>query len=540
MADHEASKIDKANHLLLDQPLLRLPYELLRKNFRSAHFIVEKESAAVKNALKDAATAGLRNAGSASSTDDVLRSIDGMVARMRGLKRKLEACAEEEARIYRQVDARTAHLAELAGMHTLDDVAYEGWSRRRLDRLLVDYLLRHGYNKSAAALVADHDNDAAGGLRDLVDIDTFEVMAQIRRRLLRDHSVTEALAWCSENKKELRKMESRLEFMLRFQQFVEMVRSEDTARLADAINHARRYLTPLHATYPDECQQASVLMCYPAGEAPEEYSSLWNDERWAMLADLFTSTYYQLLSLPSVPLLHLALSSGLSALKTPACHSSNAASVDDDDDDDAAAAAASQTVSSMPPTLPSFASFFAMTTGGGSGAAGGMRPPPNLQSLLLSGTLGSGEVHAALSEASSLRNSNVNSTGNGNGNGNGNGASTGTSKDNSNGNGNGNGNGNKSRAQMFAPASVHGQQMGSSMCPICSIELNELARHVPYAHHSKSHVEHDLLLLPNGHVYGTAKLDEYARKTGLPPGEVRDLRTGDVYQRSQLLKVYIT
>ncbi|CAK7214096.1 GID complex subunit containing RING finger motif [Sporothrix bragantina] len=518
MADHEATKIDKANHLLLDQPLLRLPYELLRKNFRSAHFIVEKESAAVKNALKDAATAGLRNAGSASSTDDVLRSIDSMVARMRGMKRKLEACAEEEAKIYRHVDARTAHLAELASMHTLDDVAYESWSRRRLDRLLVDYLLRHGYNKSAAALVADHDNDAAGSLRDLVDMDTFEQMAQIRQRLLRDHSVTEALAWCSENKKELRKMESRLEFMLRFQQFIEMVRSEDTAKLADAITHARRYLTPLHNTYPEECQQASVLMCYPAGEAPEDYSALWNDERWAMLADLFTTTYYQLLSLPSVPLLHLALSSGLSALKTPACHSSTSVSVDED---------TAQPVSALPPTLPSLATVLAMPTSvsGSAGAPGSMRPPTNLESLLLSGVLGPGVVHATLPEA------NVASNAHGNGN---------NTNTNGNGNTNGTSNGNKSQASLFAHTSVHGQQMGSSVCPICSIELNELARHVPYAHHSKSHVEHDLLLLPNGHVYGKAKLEEYARKTGLPAGEVRDLRTGDVFQKNKLLKVYIT
>ncbi|CAK7568092.1 MAG: GID complex subunit containing RING finger motif [Sporothrix epigloea] len=504
MADHEAAKIDKANHLLLDQPLLRLPYELLRKNFRSAHFIVEKESAAVKNALKDAATAALRNAGSASSTDDVLRSLDSMVTRLRGMKRKLEACAEEEAKIYRQVGARTAHLAELASIQTLDDVAYESWSRRRLDRLLVDYLLRHGYGKCASALIADHDNDPAGSLRDLVDMDTFEQMAQIRQRLLRDHSTTEALAWCTENKKELRKMESRLEFMLRFQQFIELVRTKDTSRLVDAVAHARRYLTPMYSTYPQECQQASVLMCYPAVEAPEDYAALWTDERWTVLADLFTTTYYQLLSLPSVPLLHLALSSGLSALKTPACHSSTAAPVDEN---------VTKLQFGMPPTLPSLASVLAMPAGvssGAVGAAGTMRPPANLRSLLLSGVLGPGVVHAP--EPETHRTSNM--------------------SDNTN--------GNKSQASLSAHTSVHGQQMGSSVCPICSIELNELARHVPYAHHSKSHVEHDLLLLPNGHVYGKAKLDEYAQKTGLPSTEVRDLQSGDVYQRSKLLKVYIT
>ncbi|ERT02033.1 hypothetical protein HMPREF1624_00329 [Sporothrix schenckii ATCC 58251] len=478
MANHDAARIDKANHLLLDQPLLRLPYELLRKNFRSAHFIVEKESTSVKNALKEAATNGLKNAGSATSTDDVLKSIDGMVARMRGMKRKLEACADEETKIYRHVDARTAHLAELASMHSLDDVAYETWSRRRLDRLLVDYLLRHGYNASAAALV---DDDASGALRDLVDIDTFAYMSQIRQRLLHDHSVTEALSWCTDNKKELRKMESKLEFMLRYQQFIEMVRNPDLGRLADAVTHARRYMTPFHNIYPEECQQAAVLMCYPAGEAPEEYSELWNDERWAMLADLFTSTHNQLLSLPSVPLLHLALSSGLSALKTPACHPAPAPE---------------------PAPIPTITGIAVGSHNNGIGQLNG--------------------------------NGHVSDTATGQT------ASNAAAEDHLNSNGNANSSNSKPKRSPFARGIRDGQQMGTSICPICSIELNELARHVPYAHHSKSHVEHDLKLLPNGHAYGMERLLEYARKTGLPSDRIRDLRTNEIFHINDAKKVFIT
>lgn len=78
------------------------------------------------------------------------------------------------------------------------------------------------------------------------------------------------------------------------------------------------------------------------------------------------------------------------------------------------------------------------------------------------------------------------------------------------------------------------------MCPICSTELNELARHVPYAHHGQSHVEHDLLMLPSGRVYARKRLEEYARKAGLPNGKVKDLRTGDIVSVDDLKKVYIT
>lgn len=180
-----------------DQPLLRLPFELLRKNFRSAHFTVEHGSSAVKNLLKTTATGALNGR---SSPDDVVKNLDTMIARMRGIKRKLAACADEEARLYRQVGARATHLGDLARMHTLDDVAYDGWSRRRLDRLLVDYLLRHGYNDSAKALASQRD------MNDLVDIETFVAMSKIRDSL-KAGSVKEALDWCTDNKKELRKMD---------------------------------------------------------------------------------------------------------------------------------------------------------------------------------------------------------------------------------------------------------------------------------------------------------------------------------------------
>ena len=123
-----------------------------------------------------------------------------MIARMRGLKRKLNACSEEETRLHQQSQSRTRHLGELYGMQSLDDVKYEEWSRTRLDRLLVDYLLRYGYKDSATALSKEK------GIEDLVDVETFIQMSRIRESL-QNGRVTEALSWCTENKKELRRME---------------------------------------------------------------------------------------------------------------------------------------------------------------------------------------------------------------------------------------------------------------------------------------------------------------------------------------------
>lgn len=151
----------------------------------------------MKATLKDTTTATLN---ASSSPDEILKNVDSMLAKMKGLKRKLAACAEEESRLQRQSQSRIRHLGELYGMQSLDDVKYEDWSRTRLDRLLVDYLLRNGYKESATTLAREK------GIEDLVDVDTFVQMSRIRESL-NNGAVTEALSWCQENKKELRKMD---------------------------------------------------------------------------------------------------------------------------------------------------------------------------------------------------------------------------------------------------------------------------------------------------------------------------------------------
>ena len=85
---------------------------------------------------------------------------------------------------------------------------------------------------------------------------------------------------------------------------------------------------------------------------------------------------------------------------------------------------------------------------------------------------------------------------------------------------------------------------GTSVCPICSTELNELARSVPYAHHTKSTVEPDPVVLPNGRVYGRERLMKWQGKVAedsLGEGWIRDpTRPDEAFRVDQLRKIYIT
>lgn len=141
---------------------------------------------------------------------------------------------------------------------------------------------------------------------------------------------------------------------------------------------------------------------------------MFSQARWDALAMTFVKTHHELYSLPPQPLLHIALSAGLSALKTPSCHSK-------------------------------------------------------------------WESHAPLDSSTT-----------------------------------------------------------TLVCPICSTELNELARHLPYAHHTKSHVDHDPVVLPNGRLWGRQRLLDLSAIAGLSEGRVKDCITGEVFEASEISKVYIT
>lgn len=190
MAEHNILKLDPDSHLLLEQPLLRLPHELLKKNLKSAQRAIEPLNKNVTAAVQTAAK---------QSPAEALASLDATLQKAQNLKRKLEALHAEEQALHSQQKARIDHLQTLHEIPSLGDVAYDRWSHVRLDRLLVDYLLRQGLTQSAKEL---SEENKLGGL---VDVGVFEEAGRIEQALRRGE-VKEALSWCGENKNALKKM----------------------------------------------------------------------------------------------------------------------------------------------------------------------------------------------------------------------------------------------------------------------------------------------------------------------------------------------
>ena len=121
-----------------------------------------------------------------------------MVTRLEGLKRKMTALHEDEVNLHTQSRKRINHLNDLYAISSLEDERYEAWSQIRLDRLLIDFLLRSGYGESATKLAEEK------GVTELVDIDVFVGCRRIQQSL-KGGNVAECLAWWGENKVALKK-----------------------------------------------------------------------------------------------------------------------------------------------------------------------------------------------------------------------------------------------------------------------------------------------------------------------------------------------
>lgn len=193
-----------------------MPYALSRQTFKSAQRTIEHSSTSLTKDLSLLAKSAPK-----ATPETTLANLDALIGKAQTLKRKLESLHDEEQKLNASSAARIAHLEELYAMESLADVKYETWSRTRLSRLLVDYLLRSGYIESAAHL------SRAKNISSLVDVDAFISAHKIEASLREGRSVTQALNWCKENGSNLKKVggvAGTLEFELRLQQYVELVR----------------------------------------------------------------------------------------------------------------------------------------------------------------------------------------------------------------------------------------------------------------------------------------------------------------------------
>uniref|UniRef100_A0A8D1BLY5 E3 ubiquitin-protein transferase MAEA n=1 Tax=Sus scrofa TaxID=9823 RepID=A0A8D1BLY5_PIG len=330
-----------------EYPTLKVPYETLNKRFRAAQKNIDRETSHVTMVVAELE----KTLSSCPAVDSVVSLLDGVVEKLSVLKRKAVESIQAEDESAKLCKRRIEHLKE----HSSDQPAAAGlWKRKRMDRMMVEHLLRCGYYNTAVKLARQ------SGIEDLVNIEMFLTAKEVEESLERRETAT-CLAWCHDNKSRLRKMKGRqsehdaktgrksrvasgspkesedlgmetikgkpelscLEFSLRIQEFIELIRQN---KRLDAVRHARKHFSQAEGSQLDEVRQAMGMLAFPPDTHISPYKDLLDPARWRMLIQQFRYDNYRLHQLGNNSVFTLTLQAGLSAIKTPQCYKEDGSS----------------------------------------------------------------------------------------------------------------------------------------------------------------------------------------------------------------------
>ncbi|EPY86088.1 macrophage erythroblast attacher isoform 2 [Camelus ferus] len=276
-------------HTSLQTPkVLRVPYETLNKRFRAAQKNIDRETSHVTMVVAELE----KTLSGCPAVDSVVSLLDGVVEKLSVLKRKAVESIQAEDESAKLCKRRIEHLKE----HSSDQPAAASvWKRKRMDRMMVEHLLRCGYYNTAVKLARQSG------------------------------------------------IESCLEFSLRIQEFIELIRQNkrlDAVRpvareapdMAGPLSgpvpsrHARKHFSQAEGSQLDEVRQVMGMLAFPPDTHISPYKDLLDPARWRMLIQQFRYDNYRLHQLGNNSVFTLTLQAGLSAIKTPQCYKEDGSS----------------------------------------------------------------------------------------------------------------------------------------------------------------------------------------------------------------------
>ncbi|KAL1238677.1 E3 ubiquitin-protein transferase MAEA [Trichinella spiralis] len=203
--------------------------------------------------------------------------------KLRALQEKLHDNVQQEVQAMDAINTRIDHLKIGVGSVSSDCKEKQCWRQTRIERILVDYLLRSGYYDIAAA-VAERCNIAH-----LTNMAIF-AHARLVEDSLKRHETGPCLDWCYENRSRLRRLKSTLELKVRQQDFIELVRMGD--KLA-AVRYATKHFGSVElASWGQLMPILGLLAFHPASNC-ERYKSLMSGDRWDELVEVFRAASRQ-------------------------------------------------------------------------------------------------------------------------------------------------------------------------------------------------------------------------------------------------------
>ncbi|KAJ1358367.1 hypothetical protein KIN20_016783 [Parelaphostrongylus tenuis] len=301
-------KLDR--NAVLEYATFKVPYEELNMEFRRGHKNMERAGAGLKRSISNLRTILAEKDGCVSTilARDAFRDFQSKLEQLDSVKRE---AVRKQRQFIKNMQSRIHFLrnedvSEAGGQREL-----ELWQRERqhVARLISAQMLRCGYIESAKALAMEMN------VTNMVDLEVFSKVQRVISSLL-DKDTAPCLEWIAEHRSKLRRMNSKLEQVVRVQNAVELVRSD---RVKDALLYVRKHLGASKDEWCDDAMKLMGLIALHARNEVPAYKELLSAQRWQALADLFREEVFTLYQLPRQSAFAMCLQCGLSAYKTPHC-----------------------------------------------------------------------------------------------------------------------------------------------------------------------------------------------------------------------------
>lgn len=245
-------------HLKLNEQLFHIPYSLLQKNYDQ----FQNKLATYSTKIHDM-SAKIDNLLSCKDFENdklALKELNGCIKITEHFEKSIKSIVNNELEILNRIEQRIKFFQDLQRYKdSKDKLGLVQWYQKYTNLLIGDYLTRNGdldentLENPGVIFLKQQDIDG------LLDYKILLNANKVSRSLLKNHNLTYLIEFVKENETYLRDKKSNLEFVTRFQQYIELLKKHD---YDNAINCYQNHLIKFLDTNFNDLQIASGLMIY--------------------------------------------------------------------------------------------------------------------------------------------------------------------------------------------------------------------------------------------------------------------------------------
>lgn len=302
-----------------ESSFIRVPFEQFRRAFRQEMKIAEKDLPTLVALFKKHFTGA-----NANGPDE--KVIKALQERIKGLRDKLREAQGESLKFRERFLKRLKWVENMTSRGN-----YRIWSRSRLIRLIGDFLIKtddsneNNFNLGIEIIEEMGINRPELELLEDFDLELLNVRKEIVKSLMERKELDLVLEWCSEHRGNLKRLGSDLEFRLRQQEFIELIRNGD---IKSALKLSQKHFVTWLETNYREIRETLALICwFPflqrgtrwKNGLMKKYEDMVGAERWERLRESFERVFVEVYRVDEGIQLIKTVKTGLSVLKTRQC-----------------------------------------------------------------------------------------------------------------------------------------------------------------------------------------------------------------------------